>query len=363
MSSSISNPEAASRPTRVAGSARTSRACRFFVAFALTAVILIGGGWWFTAHFQDGFFDPEYGMWTAKEEMVASCDLGSTLVLGDSRAVAGFVPAELGDTVNLALGGASPVEMYFMVERALRCPVPPRRVIVSFSPPQLIADRYYWPRTALFGFLDDRELNDVLRTSRAVGDTDLYSAANLGDLDALLTNWLYAHHFPSYAISSVIERRGLGGLAKNRAFHADTLRERGHHLYGLNSGADAPAEEAFLTGFKASTLMDAYMRRLIAALAARGAAVLYVPAPLNEATRSRMDPKVVGEIGAYLQGLQAQFANFRLIGPSVPGYPDRMFGDWAHLDAAGSRQFSAEVAAHLKSLGYDLAKAPPTTGG
>ncbi len=362
MSSSISSSEAAAGATTPAIATRTRGARRFLTAFGITVLLMLSGAWAFTARFQDGFLDPEFGMWTAKEHMVATCDLGATLVMGDSRAVAGFVPAELGDSTNLALGGASPIEMYFMTERVLRCPTAPRRVILSFSPPQLVADTYYWPRTALFGFLDDAELNDVRRTAHAVNDTSLYGPPNVGDLDARLTNWLYAHRFPSYAVSSVINAHGLGRLAQNRQFHADVLRTRGQHLYGMDWGSDAPAEEAFMTRFVPSPLVDAYMRRLIAALAARGTQVLYIPAPLNEATMTRMDPAVIHQIGVYVDALQARFANFRLIGPAVVSYPNHLFGDWAHLSAQGSRLFSARVAAHLASLPVSAVPARPSIG-
>ncbi len=360
MSSSISSSE--SLPERAAATEaarRTGGSRRFLGAFAITALLSLAVAWVFTARFQDGFLDPEFGMWRAKEHLVATCDLGDTLILGDSRAVAGFVPAELGDATNLALGGASPIEMYFMAERALRCPNAPRRVILSFSPPLLIDDtNYYWPRTALFGFLSDAQMDAVRRTARAVGDTSLYPAPNVGDLDARLTDWLYAHHFPSYAVSSVVNARGFGRLAENHRFYDEVLRTRGHHLYGTNSGFDVPADEAFLTRFKPSPLTDVYMRRLIAALAARGAEVLYIPAPLNEATTSRMDPAVVRQISAYLDGLQARFANFRLIGPAVVSYPDKLFGDAHHLNAQGARLFSAGVAAELAALPVSPAAHP-----
>lgn len=365
MSSSISSSESLAEPTAATEAAsRTGRSRRFLGAFVVTVLLVLAAAWIFTARFQDGFLDPEFGMWRAKEHLVATCDLGNTLILGDSRAVAGFVPAELGDATNLALGGASPIEMYFMAERALRCPTAPRRVILSFSPPLLIDDAYYyWPRTALFGFLSDAQMDAVRRTARAVGDTSLYPAPNIGDLDARLTDWLYAHRFPSYAMSSVINARGFGRLAENHRFYDEVLRTRGQHLYGTNSGFDEPSEETLLTRFKPSPLTDAYMERLIAALAAHGTEVLYVPAPLNEATMSRMNPTVVRHISAYLDGLQARFANFRLIGPAVVSYPDKLFGDSHHMNALGARLFSAGVAAELAALPVSSASARRSSGG
>jgi hypothetical protein len=51
------------------------------------------------------FLDPEYPYWLAKQRMLAACDLGSVLVLGDSRAAVDVIPARLGATAaNLAVG-------------------------------------------------------------------------------------------------------------------------------------------------------------------------------------------------------------------------------------------------------------------
>ena len=59
------------------------------------------------------FLDPEYPYWRAKQAMLEACDLGELLILGDSRAAAGILAADLPmRATNLAVGGGKPVEAY-----------------------------------------------------------------------------------------------------------------------------------------------------------------------------------------------------------------------------------------------------------
>jgi hypothetical protein len=74
------------------------------------------------------FLDPEYPAWLAKEQMLARCDLGQVLVVGDSRAAVDIEPTLLPvRATNLAVGGGESIEAYSVVRRALACATPRRR--------------------------------------------------------------------------------------------------------------------------------------------------------------------------------------------------------------------------------------------
>jgi hypothetical protein len=329
--------------------ARTSvvGARRFLLAAAFTVVAVLAPLWTLTSDFRAGFLAPEYGMWVEKLAWVQDCHFAPTVVLGDSRMVAGVVPRELGDATNLALGGASPIETYFTMQHAFACPNPPRRVIVSFSPSQLEATDYYWPRTALFGYLSFAELEQVRRESRRIGDKTLYGTQNIGDFDAILTNWLYAHHFPSYYMSSLVNGRIVGRLGAYRAIQQEVAETGGHHLYGQAHGTNDIAEEAHMTTFRAQPLLDDYFAKLLAMCQQSGAEVYYVAAPWSAVTYDRASPEALRQIGDYVHGLAQRFPNLHVIAP-VNRMADKYFGDPYHLNAAGAERFTAQIAASLR---------------
>jgi hypothetical protein len=319
----------------------------FLVSAALTALLVLAAFWTLTSNFREGFLAPEYGMWTAKRALVKRCAFGSTIVLGDSRMVAGVMPNRLGDATNLALGGATPIEMYYMAQEANACATPPKRVVLSFSPAQLVNTSYFWPRTALFGYLSYDELEQVRREARRVGDNKLYSAPNIGDFDAVLTNWLYAHHFPSYYMSSVINGRVFGRLGAYHQIQQEVAETGGHHFYGQSNVVHATAEEADMTEFKPSPLLDAYFVRLLTMYRNSGTPVYYIAAPWNDATYSALHPGFTSELTAYLQGLARRFPNLHLLVPFTH-LDDTYFGDEYHLNAKGAEIFSDQVAARLR---------------
>ena len=326
--------------TRVVG------ARRFLLAAALAVVLVLLPLWALTSKFRAGFLAPEYGMWVEKRAWVQDCRFAPTVVLGDSRMVAGVVPQQIGDATNLALGGASPIEMYYTMQHAFACPNPPKRVIVSFSPSQLETTEYYWPRTALFGYLSFDELEQVRRESRRIGDRTLYGTENIGDFDAILTDWLYAHHFPSYYMSSLVNGRIVGRLAAYRAIQQEVADTGGQHLYGQAHGTTAIAEEAHMTEFHAQPLLNDYFLRLLTLCQQGGAQVYYAAAPWSAATYDRASPHALQQIGDYVHGLAQRFANLHVIAP-VNWMDDRYFGDPYHLNADGAARFTAQIAASL----------------
>ena len=122
------------------------------------------------------FLEGGYPNWVVKQGFIASCDLGELPVFGDSRAEAAIDPGTLHiDTRNLTLGAVSPVETYFFIRAALRCPRPPSRVVLSFSTPSFDVDRsnvFLWENAVrAMGYLSYADLREI----------ESYRAAHLGD--------------------------------------------------------------------------------------------------------------------------------------------------------------------------------------
>ena len=107
---------------------------RYLAVLALTAVVGFALVWAWVAAMPLAYLDPEYPAWRAKLDLLRRCDLGDVLVVGDSRAAVDVMPALLPvRATNLAVGGGETIEAYVALSRALACPVPPRRVVISLD--------------------------------------------------------------------------------------------------------------------------------------------------------------------------------------------------------------------------------------
>lgn len=145
---------------------------RRYLAFTVATMLLsLGLVWTWVVVAPLAFLDPEYPAWLAKERMLASCDLGELVVVGDSRAAVDIIPTALPmPAVNLAVGGGSPIEAYVAASRALGCPTPPRRVIVSFNAVHFTEPDLFWERSVHFGFVRDTDLADLQRASEQLNN-------------------------------------------------------------------------------------------------------------------------------------------------------------------------------------------------
>ncbi len=327
-------------------SRRASRP-HFLSALLVTSLTLIAVFWVIAAQLRMGFLPREYAMWSARHQMIAECRLAPTVILGDSRAAAGLLPQRIADSTNLALGGASPIEMYYITQDILKCPHPPRRVIISLAPEMVMRPTFFWDRTGLYGVMTFDQLEEVRRRSRALDDTSIYAAEKFGDWDAVLDNAMHAMRFPSYYTNYIIAELAIGRLRENRVTMAETLMAEGQHGYGTADGCEDVAADALLPAFVASPLIQEYFGRMLAAYQAHGIAVVFVAVPMNQATYDRMQPGVVAGFQAYLDALAAAHPNFRLLGSAVSVLDNRYFGDSTHLNRLGAELVSRQVNALL----------------
>jgi hypothetical protein len=330
----------------------TTTGCGRFLAWL--GVTFVGGlalAWTWVALAPLAFLDPEYPYWRAKQVMLQRCDLGSVVVLGDSRAAVDIVPARLGVPVaNLAVGGGEAVEAQAALKRALACPVPPQRVVMSFDPVHFARPDLFWERTVRFGFVDLAELRSLRRKGERLGDASFAAPHAPDGLPGRLRDLLYAARFPSLYGASLAK----GGIAlrwpANWRALQDGLTARGQYFFGTAAGSDVVAADATLPAFTVLPVLDAYFDAMLDALSARGIPVDFMAMPLNQATAHAVSPRMMAGFAAYLARAAQRHGNFHVVGPLLVAWPNRLFGDaYGHLNPAGAALFSDWLGACLSA--------------
>ena len=319
-------------------------------AFALAAGFVLALVWGWVALMPLAYLDAEYAAWAAKERMLRRCDLGEVIVVGDSRAAAAIMPVLISRvTTNLATGGGKPIEALSVVRRALACPKPPSRVVISFNPAQFLRSDLFWERTVRFGLLGADEVAELERVSRETGDWSVYEDGGGDGLPGRVRAALYELRFPSLYFGSLTKGGVFLRLWSNRRALAAGLASRGQYFFGTDAGCDAVAVEGHLPAFKPLPVLDRYFDRLLALLAARRVRVEFVAMPVNQETWRAVPPALSAAFSAYLRGFGAKYPNFSVLGPTLFAWPDRFFGDrFSHLNPTGARLFSARLAACLE---------------
>lgn len=333
------------------------------------AVLLFALTWLWIAAVPMAYLDPEYPSWRAKQLLLANCDLGDTLILGDSRAAAGMMPADWrGHATNLAVGGGEPIEALAALDRALKCPVLPRRVILSFDVVHFTEPDLFWERTARFGFVDAAEIATLGDVSRRVGDLSIYELRHSDGLPSWLRDAMYRVRFPSLYFTSLVKGGVLMRWPRNRATLSATLAARGQYFFGTAPGSDVVAADGHLREFLPLPVLEWYFNRTLQQLTTHGIPAVFIAVPMNDATANAAAPGVPEAFRRWLAGYEARYPGFRVAGDVMPHWPDRLFGDgFAHLNPGGAALFNSGLEhcldAQVVSSGcvQRLQAAPPST--
>jgi hypothetical protein len=293
---------------------------RSFFAAALVLLILATAiVRWPAARWQ--MFDPEYGMWQAKTELLEQTASGTRVILGDSRLLAAYRPSQVTDvpSVNLAVGGGTPVEAYYLLKRLVDKGVSIPAMVISFTPTHLTGYNSFHSRTLPFDVLNPGELDDLVAFANGMpifGKTPM---------ELLTCRWQLPACFKPYYRYLIRP----GRTQKNHAFEQKTLDQKGWHLFGLDSPANMP-EEVGLTQFKPEPLVDRYLVRLLDLAKAHRIPVTFFVPPLAEKAYWHIDP-------GYRQGFVA--------------YLKTRLGDSAYLDAGPVPLSHMGDGSHVSELG------------
>jgi hypothetical protein len=323
---------------------------QYLAVSAATAVVTFGLIWVWVAFMPLTFLDPEYAAWRAKQLLLARCELGSMLVVGDSRAAADIEPVLLPEkATNLAVGGGEPIEAYAALRRALACGRPPSRVIVSFDAAHFMLPDLFWERSVGFGFLDSSDLALLRTASQELGDWSVFGMTRPDGLPPRLRATLYRLRFPSLYFGALVHGGVFLRWWENTRGLNRALAARGQYFFGTEEGSDVVAVEGHLDRFAPLPVLDWYFDRMLALLARHGIVVDFVAMPMNEATWRSVTPALRDGFAAYLARYAAKYPNFHIAGDLMPHWPDGLFGDeFSHLNPRGAAFFSAELAAWLR---------------
>ena len=312
--------------------------------------------WLWVASAPLAFLDREYPSFLAKRIMLQGCDLGSIVVIGDSRAAADIVASRLPvPAANLAIGGGGPVEGYFLLRRAMQCPHPPTRVILSYTAQHLTHADTFWERSVRFGLLERSEVDEVSQVAARLGDHALSDRLHSVAPDGL-RSWLYSARFPAMYMDSLLHAGGALRYVGNRRMLATVLRTRGQYEFGTGDGSNAVAMEGWMSDFRPDPLLDHFFNRLLALAADRGLLVHFIAMPVNEATFAASDPRMRAGFAAYLAAYAARYPDFSVAADLLPHWPNRLFGDgYSHLNARGAVIATARFARCLQASAPDSA--------
>ncbi len=304
------------------------------ILLAMPAVILV----LYTALFPFAYMDEEYPAWAYSKAMSKE-SLGSdiTLVLGDSRAMADLIPEKMAEpALNLAVGGATTIEMYYTLSEYLKHNAAPERIVIMFAPFHYSYMDNFWQRDAYFNYLSVADMTDLLSNASKTGSETILCDGVISELLG------YRLRLPNKYLPALINSHFFGRYSINFDKFTYYQSSKGYGLYGDLDYCDDLNYE--VTYEKMHTTADAeliqlYMEKLLSLCVSLNSEVIVLQTPMNEASYNSLQESYVKDYTEYFSNLADSYKGIHFE-TEIPCYDNSFFGDSSHLNTAGALKYT-----------------------
>lgn len=291
--------------------------------------------WCYMRQHMLAFVDNEapYYIWNREKTNSEQEKQYRVIILGDSVANAAYVPEALSrDTLNLALGGITPMESYYILRDWLNHHPAPEVCYISFQDFHLQREDNFWTRIM------------YSHRFRPCQNLELMKVAVSYNEPSILTEhyWLdflsYQLYLPNKYIASIMN------AGFNQRYKSNSEVMQANELHGGRYIGRATTEyngnelESY-NEFRVNPLFDEYYKKIIALCLENGITPRIVKLPLPEGTQFTDHYKKTFE--EYYEELQEAYSSITV--DWFPEYPKDCYYDTHHMNSHGALQFSLEL--------------------
>lgn len=269
------------------------------------------------------YMNTEYPMWLhVKETVLKQNDEKQDLIMiGDSRAKAGFIPNinKSVKSLNLAVGGGTPVEGYYILKKYIENNPAPNKIIISYGPFHLDGQDCYWDRTVKFDFMEKNDYIEVENLALLIKDFKTLGSGKT------YTDYLSPIKFVSDLKNGIIGIR----WSRNQSVLSEGYISKGHYYFGTAKFADGLNSETSQNNFIESPLINIYFKKLLDLARQNNIQIYYYTMPFNEASFKKGKEQYRNEYTNYLKDIAMLF-DIKMCNQLTYMSNDN-FGDPSHL--------------------------------
>lgn len=282
-----------------------------------------------------GYMDEEspHYLWNKEKVNSEETCYYDTIILGDSMANAAYMPEVLSDTtINLSLGGMTPVENYYVLQDWLTTHTAPKVCYISFQDAHMIMEDCFWTRTMYAHRFTRAQNLEILRTAEIFREPTILT-------DHYKTDFIsYELFLPNKYIASFMN----SGFNQRYDRNVETQRmDELHRGRYVARGADEfeGGKKAALEEFYVNPLFEDYYRRLIAMCVENGIKVRIVKLPHPE--NVSFTEEYTAQFNEFYENLRKDYPEITV--DWIASYDRKCFVDANHLNSYGSLRLSSEI--------------------
>lgn len=263
-----------------------------------------------------------------------------TVILGDSGAASSIMPDLTGGScVNLAVGGATAIEMYYFFEEYLENHDAPETAVIMFAPFHYWHIDNYETRTLYFKAIPASRLCELYKNARGCKADSVWKSD-------MVSNELSARcALPNKYLPAINAAGFTGRYDQNTQAYKDLVSSSGYVTFGnLDECYDPSYETSYedmeITGD--AKLITLYMQRLLRLCNDNHIHVKLLQPAVNTATFEGLNEHYYGSYRNYIKQMSAVCDDIEFE-TELRVYDGRYFSDTSHLNREGAEKFTKET--------------------
>ncbi|MEZ5759497.1 MAG: hypothetical protein R3D86_14850 [Emcibacteraceae bacterium] len=245
------------------------------------------------------------------------------IAIGDSRTQSSFMPEIFDDenlnSINFALGGASPITGYYTIKNYLKYHEKPDYILMGYSPPILTGPYFYEANTVKFGFLEDEQYEEIAENAEKLDDNSIIGPVKYYDYK------IYTGMYIQDLINGLLERR----WQRNHVAWDNLLKSKGHRFAAVEPGSSELSSETGFKEFIPSKVVRYYVEKTLEEASENNIQVFWFNNPINTESFEALSPDYKREFEQYMKSLSDNY-DLKILN-SLYAMDSKNFGDHNHV--------------------------------
>nr|WP_298793909.1 hypothetical protein [uncultured Allomuricauda sp.] len=294
------------------------------------------------------YFNAEYPMWKSKMEVMEAENEFSNLIIGDSRAIAGVNPNELGPNYyNLALGGGTPMEGYYSLKRMLEAGKKVDTIIVSYAPIHFEQSEMFWDRQVKYNFYDLEEIDEIFNQMNTNNEI-FWAYDGEKNFEESEKSNLFRRAYKTYfkfptELRTELSKSFLLRGYTNYGVYKEIKNRRGCFDFGRAQFSNDLNVEAKRIEFSPKTVLITSLEKMFQLAKNNQIMVMYASLPMNRTSFDALSDEYRKGVEQMDARLKRKHPEVEFINPALVYYDDVYFGDASHLNKKGRERFTFEL--------------------
>ena len=276
------------------------------------------------------YMNIEYPTYKDVQIKTAQTHNAEILIIGDSRAKAGFIPQN-DSHLNLAIGGTTPLSGYYTLKRYLAHNAPPKMLILSYMSLHYSGVGTFWDRAIKFDYLGFMDFVWIMKNARNLGQCGIFGN------NKKRCKWYYffryktkLKNFNAEIYNALVDYKHNHSRYKNNKHIMDSLAKNGgHFFYGRAKESKELNSEVEFKAFAINPLIDLYLHKIADLAKAHNIIVFHYQMPFNQSSFDSLHLRFANEYNAFLDSMNDKYGIISL--NHIWALPNSDFGDPSHL--------------------------------